>query len=83
MRADARFIDEQGFDLMNPPFTDDIELLRSDLLVALDEHFLPLRINNIVRDNAAENFFPIDRHLLDLGHSPSDGAPAGYISYLP
>ena len=58
IRSDAGIIDEQHFDLMNAFFADQIELFLGDFMVALDEDFFGLRIDDVMGSHAAENIFP-------------------------
>src|SRR3990172_7690002 len=67
IRHDGRLLDEQDFDLMNAFSTNQVELVLGDLVVALDEHFLGLRIDDVVGSDPAGNLLPSYGNLLDPG----------------
>ncbi len=68
---------------MNSLLPDDIEFFLGDFLIALDDHLLALRIDDIVGRDSTQNIFPGDGHLLDLGrfHLAQD-RPGEFLAFL-
>ena len=83
IRTDGRLLDEQDFDLMNAFSANQVELLLGDLVVALDEHFLGLRIDDVVGSDPAVNLLPGYGNLLDPGGLHLTQHRAGKLFALP